>query len=109
MTADISTRLSSTSHAQIAAEKVRMAKMMEYGNISSDVEAYKRVLNLSPYHMPLLMAENRPISDILMTVDSDWPQKYHARKMIAKVREASSTDPLYAFYHEFSAQMYSEE
>lgn len=86
-----------------------MAKLMEFGNISSDIEAYKRVLGISPYHLPLRMDNNRPITDFLLTVDQEWPQKYHARKLIAKVREASSTDPLYAFYHEFSTQMYSEE
>ena len=82
---------------------------MEFGNISADRAAYERVLRYSPYHLPLEIEENRPITDLLLTVDEDWPYKYHARKLMSKVREASVRDPMYAFYHEFPSQMYSEE
>ena len=86
-----------------------MAKKMEFGNILADQNAYENVLRYSPYHMPLDMKENRPISDILITADQSWKYKYHARKLISKLREASMHDPLYAFYHEYPEQMYSEE
>ena len=90
-------------------EKVKMAKLMEFGNIVASTDAYERLLKYSPYHMSLDMDENRPISDVMMTCDAEWPYKYHARKMIAKVRDASYYDPMYAFYHEFPSQMYSDE
>ena len=45
------------------------------------------------------MKENRPITDILVTCDAEWPYKYHARKLIAKLRETGSSDPMYAFYY----------
>ena len=51
--------------------------------------------------MPLVMDENRPITDILLTVDAESPYKYHARKLISKIREVGNKDPLYAFYREF--------
>ena len=86
-----------------------MAKLTEFGNISADRAAYERVLRYSPYHLPLIIEENRPITDILVTVDQEWPYKYHARKLISKVREVSASDPMYAFYHEFPSQMYSDE
>ena len=59
--------------------------------------------------MPLQIEKNRPISDILLTCDAESPYKYHSRKLISKVRETSVMDPMYAFYHEFPAQMYSDE
>mmetsp|Transcript_3225 Transcript_3225/g.4186 ORF Transcript_3225/g.4186 Transcript_3225/m.4186 type:complete len:105 (+) Transcript_3225:185-499(+) len=86
-----------------------MAKLTEFGNIAADRQAYERVLRFSPYHMPLEMERNRPISDFLLTCDEESPYKYHARKLICKVRETSVMDPMYTFYHEFPAQMYSEE
>ena len=106
---DIVRRRSSSSKQVLQIDKVKLAKQMEFGNIAADREAYERVLRFSPYHMPLNMQKNRPISDILLTCDQDWPYKYHARKMICKIRETSAADPMYAFYHEFAAQMYSEE
>ena len=109
LTHDISTKLSTSSKFAIHAEKVKIAKLMEFGNIAANPESYERVLRYSPYHLPLDMKENRPITDLLLTVDEAWPYKYHARKMISKVREASARDPMYAFYHEFASQMYSEE
>ena len=57
------------------------------------------MLGYSPYHLPLSMKENRPITDILVTCDAEWPYKYHARKLIAKLRETGSSDPMYAFYY----------
>ena len=66
-------------------------------------------MSFSPYHMPMIMTENRPITDILLCCDTKSPYKYHARKMIAKIRETSAYDPLYAFYREFPDKMYSEE
>ena len=59
--------------------------------------------------MPLVMEENRPLTDLLLTVDSDSPYRYHARKLIAKLRDVAYKDPLYAFYYEYPSQMYSEE
>ena len=109
LTADINTKQSTTAFMDLSVEKIRIAKQLEFGNINADVEAYKRLLTISPYHLPLHMKANRPISDILLTVDSDWPLKYHSRKLIAKIRDASASDPMYAFYQEFSPQMYSEE
>ena len=59
--------------------------------------------------MPLVLDENRPLTDILLTVDAASPYKYHARKLIAKLRDVAYKDPLYAFYHEYPSQMYSEQ
>ena len=80
-----------------------MDKLMEFGNVIGDLTVYERLLRYSPYHMPLDMSKNRPISDLLLTCDSESPYKYHARKLICKIRETSATDPMYAFYHEFPA------
>jgi len=82
---------------------------MEFGNVAADREAYERVLRYSPYHMPLAMESNRPITDMLVTCDEEWPYKYHARKLMCKLRETSIMDPMYAFYREYPAQMYSDE
>ena len=109
LTNDIHTRLSTSSKASIQSEKVKMAKLMEFGNITADQNAYEKLLRYSPYHMPLDMEENRPISDILITCDEANKYKYHARKLMCKLRDASKHDPMYAFYHEYPRQMYSEE
>ena len=47
---------------------------------------------------------NRPITDLLLSVDVDSELKYHSRKFICKVRDIFSQqedDHLYAFYREF--------
>ena len=90
-------------------DEIYHAKITEFGNIVPDKHVYERVLKFSPYHMPLVMTENRPISDILLCCDQDSPYKYHSRKLIAKLREISAQDPLYAFYREFPSKMYTEE
>lgn len=109
LTFDITNRLSTSSHLALQQEKVKMDKLMEFGNVVADIEAYRRLLRFSPYHMPLVIEKNRPITDLLLTCDSEFPYKYHARKLICKIRETSVMDPLYAFLHEFPAQMYSKE
>ena len=90
-------------------DEIYFQKLTEFGDIASDRGAFERVMSFSPYHMPMLMTENRPITDILLCCDTDSPYKYHSRKMIAKIRETSAFDPLYAFYREFPDKMYSEE
>ena len=84
-------------------------KLTEFGNIVSSRDVYDRALSYSPYHMPLVMTENRPISDILLCCDEESPYKYHSRKLIAKIREVTSADPLYAYYREIPSKMYTEE
>lgn len=109
LTHDISVSNATSAKVAYEAEKILMAKHMEFGNIIADKAAYDNVLKFSPYHMPLDMQENRPISDLLITADESYKNKYHARKLIAKLREASMFDPMFAFYHEYPDQMYSEQ
>jgi hypothetical protein len=52
---------------------------------------------------------NRPITDLLLCVDAEDPLKYHSRKMVCKLRDIYQKEPLYAFYREFSARMYTQE
>jgi hypothetical protein len=53
--------------------------------------------------------ENRPMTDLLISVDEELgKERYHARKMVAKLRDVYNHKPLYAFYREFSSKMYSE-
>ena len=41
----------------------------------------------SPYHM-FMNEENRPVTDILISVDEELgKERYHARKMVAKLRD----------------------
>ena len=106
---DINKRSFATQKRDMQIDKIKMAKLMEFGNIAADQLAYENVLKYSPYHMPLDIEEARPITNILITCDEDWPYKYHARKLICKIREASVSDPLFALYHEFPSQMYNEQ
>ena len=98
---DLGKRLAKQSPLALQNERVKLAKLTEFGNIAASQSTYERVLSYSPYHIPLLMNTNRPISDILITCDEDSPYKYHSRKLISKIREASMMDPMYTFYHEF--------
>ena len=93
----------------IDVDQIYYDKLSEFGNIVADKSIYERVLSYSPYHIPLVMTENRPITDILLCCDNDSPYKYHSRKMISKIREVTYGDPLYAFYREFPTNMYTEE
>ena len=93
----------------IDVDQIYYDKLSEFGNIVADKSVYERVLSFSPYHIPLVMTENRPITDILLCCDTDSPYKYHSRKMIAKIREVTYRDPLYAYYREFPINMYTEE
>lgn len=78
----------------------------EFGNFAKP-EDYRAILNLSPYHLPV-DPSMRPITDLLICC-GDNPSKYHARKMVARIREVFAHDPLFAFYREFGSKMYTDE
>lgn len=84
-----------------------MQAIKEFGNFTNR-ETYRNMLSLSPYHLPMDKANYRPITDLLICCE-DNPHKYHARKMIAKLREVYAKEPLYAFFREFGSKMYTED
>lgn len=87
-----------------------MQAIKEFGDFAK-MDAYGRIVNLSPYYMPLdamVAKKNRPITDLLICCEEDDPLKYHSRKLVAKLRESYAQDPLYCFYREFAAKMYSD-
>lgn len=67
------------------------------------------LIRLSPYHLPMHVRYNRPVSDLLICCEEQNTLKYHSRKMTAKLREIYASDPLYSFYREFPSKMYTDE
>ena len=91
-----------------ALDQLVMDMTKEYGNFSKK-EVYENLIRLSPYHLPMHVSQNRPITDLLICCEEQYNFKYHSRKMIAKLREVYASDPLYAFFREFPSKMYTED
>jgi len=89
-------------------EELLYNKNKEFGNIMQSREVYEAVQRYSPYHM-FMSEDNRPMTDLLISVDEELGrERYHARKMVAKLRDVYNNKPLYAFYREFSSKMYTD-
>jgi protease II len=84
-----------------------MEAIKEFGDFSNK-EAYRQMLSMSPYHMPIDPAQARPITDLLICCE-EGPMTYHSRKLIARLRDEFAQEPLRAFYREFAQKMYTSE
>ena len=77
-------------------------KLLEFGDIQNK-EFYDALHLISPYHIPY--RSNVPlVTDLLITVDENFAYNYHARKIMAKLREVMSKDKRqgFVFLKEFS-------
>ncbi len=86
--------LSALEHEQRVHDKIE-----EFGDPMNRLfyESHKLI---SPYHVPFL-DETQMHTDLLVCVDENNPMKYHARKLIAKIRSVYEKDNSWAFYNEF--------
>ena len=55
---------------------------------------------ISPYHMPII--DNSHLhTDLMLSVDEDFPYIYHSRKQICKLRSIFEKDNSWIFYQEY--------
>jgi hypothetical protein len=55
---------------------------------------------ISPYHMPMV-DETQMMTDLMMTVDEEFPYIYHARKLTCKFRSIYHKENSWLFYKEY--------
>lgn len=63
---------------------------------------------MSPYHAGIIDPQ-RLHTDLYVCVDEENDYKYHARKLIAKLREVYHKENSHVFYKEFSRKALTED
>jgi protease II len=103
---DIETR-SATSTSALEHDLRHFDKLAEYGDPHNRL-FYESLKLISPYHMGVLDHESLH-TDLYLCVDEEFPYKYHARKLVAKLREIYNKENSYVFYREFGRKGYTDD
>ena len=74
-------------------------KLEEFGDPQNPI-FYQATKLISPYHMPPIV-KSQMHTDLLISVDEEFPYLYHSRKLICKLRELYNKDNSWIFYREF--------
>lgn len=82
-------------------------KLSEFGDPHNRL-FYESIKLMSPYHAPVVDKTSLH-TDLLVCVDEDFHLKYHARKLICKLRELYHRDNSFVFYQEYGRKAHTEE
>ena len=82
-------------------------KIKEFGDPHNKIfyEAHKLI---SPYHMPII-DDSQMMTDLMISVDEDFPYVYHARKLMCKMRSTYNKENSWIFYKEFATKSMTED
>ena len=95
----------SYSRSRLEHDIVHYDKLEEFGDVQNKL-FYEMVRTISPYHMPVVDKEAMH-TDLMLCVDDEFVYKYHARKLMCKLRDVYGKDNSFAFYKEYGAKAHT--